>query len=85
MPVKYLKWIEREMLRAEPYPWVLIEEAATWFRANRAAYMHGGGATWCEIYDGQILDHNLKGSVKAVAEADGPGDDLRVSLRSAGR
>lgn len=73
-----------EMLRIEPNPFVLIEEAAVWFRANRAAYMHDGAATWCEIYDGQILDSNLRDNAKAVATTEEPHEDIRVSLLASG-
>jgi len=72
-----------EMLRVEPAPFVLIEEAAVWFRANRAAYMHDGAATWCEIYDGQILDSNLVDNVKKNALGDNS-PEIRVSLLASG-
>ncbi|MDD5265339.1 MAG: DUF3987 domain-containing protein [Candidatus Bipolaricaulis sp.] len=72
-----------EMLRVEPSPWVLIEEAAVWFRANRAAYMHDGAATWCEIFDGQILTSNLVDNAKRNATK--PEDpEIRVSLLATG-
>ncbi len=72
-----------EMLKVEPCPFVLIEEVAVWFRANRAAYMHDGAATWCEIYDGQILASNLVDNVKANATQKDE-EDIRVSLFATG-
>lgn len=72
-----------EMLRIEPAPWVLIEEAAVWFRSNRHAYMSDGAATWCEIWDGQILNSNLVGTAKRNAlKTDRP--EIRVSLIATG-
>ena len=71
------------MLRVEPNPFIVIDEAAAWFRSNRAAYMHDGAATWCEIYDGQILDSNLVDNVKKNATQD-PAPEIRVSLLASG-
>jgi hypothetical protein len=71
-----------EMLQAERHPFVFIQEAALWFRSNRAAYMHDGAAMWCEVYDGMMLGRNL------ASNSSNPEEDkknvVRVSLLACG-
>jgi hypothetical protein len=85
-----IQGLERLLLYREHNPVFFLNEAARFFKENRAAWMVGSGPeTWCDIFDGEIeartLSKKHKGDEYAAEDVDGEqADDDAPDLQPEG-